>query len=153
MRTIISIDPGLSGGIAVRDCYGHVCVYSMPPTMPEIVDILRSIVAEVSGIGIEISCIMEKVGMHMIGNSATSSCTFARHCGHLEAALYCLAIPTTQVNPAKWMASLGTMPKEKNERKKHIQDMMQRKYPYLKVTLKIADALGIMEYAVNGGLR
>jgi hypothetical protein len=46
---------------------------------------------------------MEKVFTNVPGNHVGTACTFARHCGHLEAALYVLGIPFTEVAPAMWM--------------------------------------------------
>lgn len=72
------------------------------------------------------------------------ACTFARHCGHLEAALYALGIPFTEVAPGVWMKRLGALPKDKRERKAMIRELMARRYPHLEVTLRTADALALV---------
>jgi len=48
------------------------------------------------------------------------------------------------------MSKIGTWSKDKPERKRQIKDEMQRRYPYLKVTLRTSDALGMLTYAVGG---
>ena len=47
----------------------------------------------------------------------------------------------------KWQAALGTWPKDKMQRKRAIKETMARRFPALNVTLKTADALGILCYA------
>ena len=84
----------------------------------------------------------------MPGNAGPASVKFGRHNGHLEMALYCMSIPTTQISPQKWMKRLGTMPKDKTARKNKIKTDMACLYPALKVTLKTADALAILTVAI-----
>ena len=144
MKPIIAIDPGASGGIAWKDNDGHVHAENMPGTFPEIADMLRGFKV---GLG-NPTCLMEKVGGYMPGNSGPAAAKFARHCGHIEMCLYCMGIPTTQITPQKWMKRLGTMPKDKKARKNKIKTDMACLYPALNVTLKTADALGILTVAM-----
>ena len=141
---IIAIDPGKSGGIAYRDIEGIVRAVKMPDGMTAQADALCGLRVEV---GPHTEAAMEKVGFHVQGNSAGSSAKFARHCGHLEAMLYCQGTPCKQVAPGVWMRSIGTMPKDKCARKRAIKEEMQRRHPHLKVTLATADALGILGWA------
>ena len=142
-KPIIAIDPGASGGFAWIDRDGLVSAEPMPDGMTAICDRLRGLAC------ISRHAVVEKVGGYMPGNSGPAAATFARHCGHIEAALYCHCVATEQVTPQKWMKALGTWPKDKAERKHAIRDAMQRRYPHLKVTLKTADALGILTYAIK----
>jgi len=139
-KQIICIDPGKTGGWAYYDVDEVVQAEKMPPTMPEIADRLRELAVSHQNI----HCVMEKVGFHVQGNAASSSAKFARHCGHLEAILYCMGIPTTQVTPQKWMKKLGALPKEKKDRKNKIKEIAATRFPHLKVTLGTADALGML---------
>lgn len=140
MTPILAIDPGASGGLAWRDAAGLVHAEPMPDGMTAQVDRLRQLAATLPGL----TAVMEKVGTYVPGNHVGSACTFARHCGHLEAALYALGISFTEVAPGVWMKKLGTLPKDKAERKRAIREEMQRRFPGLEVTLKTADALGVM---------
>ncbi|MFA5103523.1 MAG: hypothetical protein WC525_10290 [Candidatus Thermoplasmatota archaeon] len=140
MKPKLSIDPGLNGGFALLDDDGVVSAENMPIGMTDIVDRLREIKVKHPNV----SCIMEKTGTHVMGNSASASVKFARHCGSLESTLYCLGIPTIQVPPQTWMKKLGALPKDKKDRKNKIKEMMAARYPHLRVTLKNADALGIL---------
>ena len=141
----LAIDPGAAGGIAFADRDGIVQAVPMPVGMTAQADLIREIAANNPGI----ECVIEQVGMYVKGNSGPAAATFARHCGHLDAILYCFGIPTTQVSPQKWMKSLGAMPKDKKERKNAIKEKMARLYPHLSVTLKTSDALGLYTYALG----
>jgi hypothetical protein len=137
---LIAIDPGQSGGIAWNED-DIVHAEPMPEGMTAQIDKLRSLRRP----GIQVS-VMERTGTYVPGNSGVAAATFARHCGNLEAALYCYGIPTEQVTPQKWMKHFGALPKEKKLRKHAIRELMARRYPHLTMTLKTADALALFTY-------
>lgn len=140
MQTLIAIDPGAAGGVAWRDADGVVHAVPMPEGMTAQVDFLRGLAAQLPGV----AAVMEKVGTYVPGNHVGSACTFARHCGHLEAALYAVGVPFTEVAPQVWMKQLGSLPADKSLRKKAIRELMARRFPSLSVTLKTADALALL---------
>jgi len=142
---ILAIDPGAGGGFAWNDVDDIVQAMAMPKGMTAQADTLRNIAVNNSGI----ECIIEKVGTYVPGNSGVAAATFARHCGNLEAILYCCGIPTKQIAPSVWMKKLGPFPKDKKERKNAIKEKMARLYPHLTVTLRTADALGILTYIIE----
>lgn len=148
-RYTIAIDPGAAGGIAWHDKDGMAQALPMPGGMAAQVEALRSLWFELSGNGAIAVAVVEKTGTYMPGNSGPSAATFARHCGHLEAALYTLGIPTEQVAPGVWQRALGSLPKDKGERKRAIKEHMARRYPHLKVTLATADALAILTWTTQ----
>ena len=145
MKPTIAIDPGASGGLAWTDRDGITHAEPMPPTMTEQADRLRALAAELPGA----LAVMEKTGTYVHGNSGPAAATFARHCGHLDAILYTLGLPTFTVAPTKWQKALGELPKDKAERKRAIREAMQRRFPALAVTMKTADALGILTWATE----
>ena len=139
---IITIDPGAGGGIAWRhDEPEQVEAVNMPEGMTAQADLLRSLSAQ----GFR-KAVVEKVGGYMPGNSGPAACKFARHCGHIEALCYAYGIAVEYVAPRTWMKAIGALPKDKGERKRAIKEAMARRYPHLDVTLKTADALGIMAW-------
>lgn len=142
-KSLLAIDPGASGGFAWIDDEGVVNTCKMPEGMTAQIDKLREMAVD----GYDV--IIENVGFHMPGNSATATAKFARHVGHLEAACYTLAMPVTYVAPQTWMKAIGTWPKEKRERKAAIKEAMARLYPHLTVTLKTADALGLLTFCLR----
>lgn len=141
---ILAIDPGASGGFAWTDADGIAHCAPMPDGMTVIVDALR----ELYFMGIR-RAVMEKVGGYVSGNSGPAAVKFGRHCGNIEAALYALGYSTEQVAPTVWQRSLGALPKDKALRKKAIKETMARRYPHLTVTLKTADALGILTWRLQ----
>ena len=151
MTTIIAIDPGTSGGIAWTDGAGTVSAERMPDGMAAQCDRLRSIAAV---LGSGAVAVMERVGGYMPGNAGPGAVKFSRHCGHIEAALYCMGVPVMQVSPATWMRICGPLPTgldRKRERKNGIKDAVARRFPHLTVTLATADALGILWWAMARG--
>ncbi len=143
VANILAIDPGAGGGMAWLDEEGTAHAESMPDGMTEQVDFLRGLACDLLGA----IAVIERVGGYMPGNSGPASVKFARHCGHLEAACYAVGLPVKYVAPQTWMKALGALPKDKKERKRAIKEAMARLYPHLTVTLKTADALGILTWA------
>lgn len=142
MKSLLAIDPGVSGGFAWIDNDGVVNTCNMPEGMSAQIDKLRGFAAE----GYE--TVIENVGYHMPGNSAVATSKFARHVGRLEAACYAFAMPVVYVAPQTWMKELGTWPKKKKNRKNAIKEAMARRYPHLDVTLNTADALGLLTFCL-----
>jgi len=162
-KTIIAIDPGVSGGFACQHPGEEVTTENMPRTLRDIVDLL-----EVMKKDTDVFCIMEKVFGFMPGNGGASAAKFAEHIGALKMALIALKIPHELVLPKKWMDTYvgripypdslstkdehgvkrkGVGPKRKTFRKNFIKAESQRRFPHLKVTLATADALGLLAYA------
>lgn len=145
MKPILCIDPGASGGLAIFDTYNVVTAFAMPEGMTAQIDAIRHIAATNPGL----MAVIEKVGFHRPGNSAVSTAKFARHCGHLEAALYSVGVPFEEVAPGTWMKALGALPADKSARKNAIKEQVARRFPHLAVTLKTADALGMLVWALQ----
>jgi len=147
---IVAIDPGAGGAIAWCDIADglmvRVATEKMPDGMTAVVAYLKNLIG--AGTANKYA-FMEKVGGYMPGNSGPAAVKFARHCGQVETALYCLGYPTVMVAPQTWMKSLGTLPHDKAERKRRIKELMQRRFPAIPVTLVTADALGILVWAAK----
>lgn len=144
-NTIIGIDPGAAGGIAVLKG-SQIETYNMPDTFPDIYNLLASLKD-----GDDTLAILEDVGHGMPGQSSKATAVFARHNGHLEMALYALGIRTVKVTPQKWQKhysnSLGKSKDcEKREWKNKLKLLAQQMFPSVKVTLKNADAILIACY-------
>ena len=144
-QAILAIDPGAGGGYAVQPPYGMVEASPMPDGMTAQIDAIRAVAANFPNL----KAVIENVGFHRPGNSAVSTAKFARHCGHLEAALYSVGIPFEEVSPGVWMKALGALPADKTARKNAIKEQVARRFPHLAVTLKTADALGMLVWAMQ----
>lgn len=147
MKPILTIDPGCEGGLAWITNDGLTHAERMPEGMTAQVDRIREITLECPGI----VAVMEKVGGYVPGNSGPAAATFARHVGNIEAALYAIGVPTQSVAPTVWQRVHGSLPKDKADRKRTIRELMARTFPHLNVTLKTADALGILVWAQRSG--
>lgn len=145
VKAIIAIDPGANGGIAWCDNDGSTFVVAMPDGMSAQIDKIRELAASLPNAIV----VMERVGGYVPGDSGPAACKFARHCGHIEAACYAFGLPVEQVAPQTWMKSIGALPKDKGARKRAIKEAMARRFPGLSVTLKTADALGILRWALT----
>lgn len=145
MNPILCIDPGASGGFAVRGAGGAISASPMPEGMTAQIDAIRHIAVTNPGL----AAVIEKTGFHRPGNSAVATAKFSRHCGHLEAALYSFGVPFEEVAPSVWMRALGTLPKDKADRKRAIKEIVARRFPHLTITLKTSDALGIYLWATQ----
>lgn len=152
MQVLIAIDPGKKGGIAVRDAKGRVYADDMPDTLADLWSEINALNLLPNEIGSQetMCAYIEDVGYHVAGNNASASATFARHVGHIEMALTAARISWQSVRPQKWMKSLGALPKEKADRKRKIKELMQRRYPFVKVTLQNADALAMLTWLIDG---
>lgn len=165
---IIAIDPGKSGGIAWKD---EVNVYAekMPDTIKGIRDLLKKITEPYNPLGVSDDllycppcvCYLEKVNS-MPGQGVSSTWAFAENYGALKAILCCLNISLLTVSPKVWQRAIGaTRPNtgkdatraQKNaavrEGKHRIKEIVEARFPHLKVTLRTADALGILIYATK----
>ena len=93
---------------------------------------------------------------------ATSVWTFGEHYGTLRGILMALEIPVKDVRPQDWQKAIGatrpSVPKDatpsqreaaKREGKHKIKSIVEARFPTLQVTLKTADALGILIYAIE----
>ena len=160
---IIAIDPGLSGGIAWSDHNVRGDAVKMPDTPKGILNYLQYLknIYEENPSADGCICYLEKVGP-MPKQGVTSVWTFGEHYGTLQAILLCLEIPKKDVTPAVWQKAIGatrpSVPRDatpsqreaaKREGKHNIKKIVEARFPTLQVTLKTADALGILIYAIE----
>lgn len=145
-RKIIAIDPGANGGVAIFsvDKERLIEAVKMPDTPQDLLDLLSKY--QVNSI-----CYLEKVGGIPGQGGASSMFNFGKGFGHLEMALLCRKIPTTEVTPQKWQKALqlGTKGhKSASQWKNKLKAKAQQLYPKVpKITLATSDALLILEYA------
>ena len=144
MKTIIAIDPGMNGGIAIQEA-GVSQAYKMPDTITDIRDGFLNALEFQD----DVTVYLEDVHT-MKGQGIVSSGKFMRHQGCLETAAICLGYKLIYVRPQVWQKALGLLTKKgdsKTQHKNKIKAFAQQRYPHIKVTLATADALAILEYA------
>ena len=148
----IAIDPGKSGGIAYSLDDGECHSLSMPQTPGDILETLRTIKA-ISGPSIEcyLEACIKYAGKEQSGSAAI---VYGRNYGFIEGGIQTLGIKLHLVRPQEWQKVLKLGKRKganttvwKNKLKAHAKSL----FPTEKVTLKTADALLILEYALKGG--
>lgn len=162
-KCYIGIDPGWSGGLAVHtqatfqvpetdgnrlgvEHARRINLFNMPGTTIEIWNLITKLSAKYE----QKAALVERVGYHRAGNSASSSVKFGKNVAYVEMALIGNGIIPQWVTPSKWMRFLldDRVPEDKKERKHEIRDEVDAIYPGVadRITLKTADALGILHY-------
>jgi hypothetical protein len=150
MTTIIAIDPGKSGGIAVLH-QNHVAAYPMPDTDGDLLELIKGISLEASRESAKVVCVLEQVG-GFIGKAQPGAAMFrfGESYGFIKGLMMALTIKLELVRPQTWQKSfsLGTASAcaSKTEWKNKLKAEAQRRFPSLGVTLKTADALLILEW-------
>ena len=157
MKTLIGIDPGLSGGVAVWT-FGVAGCRPMPATGGDIVDLLRGIMSASDKSGAETVCIMEGIGGYVKGRPLPGSTMnkMGENSGFLKGAIQALGMRLELVRPQVWQKAFGlgtaSACASKTIWKNKLKAEAQRRFPHLKITLKTADALLILEYALMKGM-
>ena len=141
MNSIIGIDPGWSGGIAITSSEKN---YAKGFTNMTETDIYEEI-ENVRRYGGKCVAYLEKVHS-MPKQGVASSFKFGHNYGFIRGCLTALKIPFYEVSPQKWQSTLGCLSGgDKNVTK----SMAQRLYPELKITHATADALLIATYGMR----
>ncbi len=156
MRTIVAIDPGMSGGMAVR-WFGKTDCWAMPQTQGDLLERLREIKSVAGLEGDELVCVLEEVsGFAGKAQPGSAMFRFGEHFGFIKGVVQALAIRLVMVRPQVWQKGFGlgtaSACASKSEWKNKLKAEAQRRFPQLEVTLKTADALLILEYAVREGI-
>ena len=156
MKTILAIDPGLSGGVAVR-WFGKTDCWPMPETQGDLLERLRE-VKSVAGLeGDELVCVLEEVsGFAGKAQPGSAMFRFGEHFGFIKGVVQALEIRLVLVRPQVWQKGFGLGTASacgtKSEWKNKLKAEAQRRFPQLGVTLKTADALLILEYTMGKGI-
>jgi len=142
LQTVIGIDPGLSGGIAVV-CGNATAAYRTPETARDLFELLAKLSPGTA------FCEKVNAGPKM-GSSAAFK--FGQSVGELRMACVAAGLRLEYVTPQKWQKEFGLIVKgrglgqgdtdKKNRNKARAQEL----FPGIKITHAIADALLIAEY-------
>lgn len=138
---ILGIDPGKSGGLALLTEGQFPEVWKMPETERDLLHLLELIEPCVT------SAYIEK--LHSIPHQLrgpTAAWKLGVHYGSLRMGLAALRIPYFAVSAAVWQRQQGTLTKgDKNVTKRAAQE----RFPGVKVTHAVADALLIAAYGFH----
>jgi len=153
VRAIMAIDPGASGGIAISR-FGKVECYALPETQGDLLALLRSFKAAADVEGHELICVLEEVsGFAGKAQPGSAMFRFGEYFGFAKGAVQALGIRLVLVRPQVWQKGFGlgtaSACRSKTEWKNKLKAEAQRRFPQLSVTLKTADALLILEHAIQ----
>ncbi len=156
MRTIVALDPGLSGGMAVR-WFGKTDCWAMPGTQGDLLERLREIKSVAGLEGDELVAVLEEVsGFAGKAQPGSAMFRFGEHFGFIKGVVQALGIRLVLVRPQVWQKGFGlgtaSACASKSEWKNRLKAEAQRRFPQLSVTLKTADALLMLEHAIAKGI-
>lgn len=142
-RSILGIDPGKGGGIAVidADTAEVIEVCAMPDTIADISDMIAR--------HCDASCAYIEIVHSMPKQGVSSTFTFGQFYGYVQMAVVAHKIRCIDVLPSRWQQSLGVKAKKDegySAHKNRLKGLAQKLFPNVKVTLKNADALLIAYY-------
>jgi len=148
MKILIGIDPGISGGLSAIYEGGNLApvAYPCPDTVSEMEIIFYNLYCNLP-YGEPVVTIEKQQAFP--GQGVSSTYKLGRNMGAWEGIIAARGIPVITVAAGKWMRHFGTMPSDRAERKRHLKEIAQQRFPNLqtgKVTLKTADALLIALY-------
>lgn len=169
---LIGIDPGCSGGMAARNTDSNATsAYSMPDTDTGILDLLKSF-KPCSDTQVHVLC--EKVGgfigfserlIHIAcpscggmvpykikeGNTGSTMFTFGDNNGFIRGSCLALGYGYDTCAPRSWQKvyNINKGKTSYSQWKRILKDRAQKLFPELKVTLKTADALLILNVALR----
>ena len=153
MKTIVAIDPGLSGGLAVR-WFGKTDCWAMPETEGDLLERLREIKTVAGLEGDDLVCVLEEVsGFAGKAQPGSAMFRFGAHFGFIKGVVQALGIRLVLVRPQAWQKGFGlgtaSACRTKTIWKNKLKAEAQRRFPHLNVTLKTADALLILEHSIS----
>lgn len=155
---IIAIDPGASGGVAIRDVDGTTQAFSLKDR-PQLPSLIKERNLNGSNAKAYVELVTGYIAKKKVPSSGESEFTldssgyrmfnFGKSAGYVEGVLDGLGIPWEHVSPKTWQKPLYLERKGLNRSgwKNLLKEKMQKIYPQLKVTLSTADALGILHFA------
>lgn len=140
MNTLIAIDPGASGGIALSLEGSAPSFTHMPDTLHDLVELLEAAKDDYG-----VHAYVELVGGYIGGSGAPGSAmfNFGQNFGQILGVLAALKIPFTLVRPQKWQGALSlgnSKGMSKTEWKNKLKAKAQQLFPSSKITLATADA-------------
>ena len=147
-KTIIGIDPGASGGIAVYNHKGQITAVKMPKKVEDLSEYLLYIKENFN----KPICFIEKVqSFHSDtddGGKRFGIQKMLANYEQLKTVLTLSKIPFVQVYPQSWQGGLNLRKKgeSKKDRKNRYKAAALKYYPEIKPTLWSADALCIVQF-------
>lgn len=152
MTTICAIDPGKNGGIAWMRPGEKPCCVPMPETEGDLIIRIAAIISREVGSG-GVVFYLEDLVRFMGKTPMSHMAVYAANWGTLKGAIMYSGSPLHVVTPQAWIKALGLGKADKDQPRRDwklkLKARAQQLYPHLEVTLKTADALLLLEYAIR----
>ncbi len=131
--------------------------WPMPGTEGDVLERLREIKRMAGLEGDELVCVLEEVsGFAGKAQPGSAMFRFGEQFGFVKGAVQALGIRLVMVRPQVWQKGFGlgtaSACASRGEWKNRLKAEAQRRFPQLKVTLKTADALLMLEWALGQGV-
>jgi len=124
--------------------------FSMPETIADIVELLLLLWGEADGYT-PVIYMEQLTGFTGRTNTGSSNFKMGKYYYPIETLCFAFDKRLVMVPPQRWMKALGTGTRssysDQTQWKNHLKEMAQRLYPEIKITLKVADSLLLLEYA------
>lgn len=153
--TICSIDPGASGGIAWRWPKCKVIAVKMPATNGDIIRLLKAIITTNNPYPAEpvIFYLEDLVKFTRGKRPESTTAVYASNWGILSGAVQYSGCVLHLIRPQLWQKTLSlgssTSHVSKTKWKNHLKAYAQRTFPHQEVTLATADALCLLQFAIE----
>ena len=151
MITIIGIDPGLNGGIAIiSDIVANGVIGLKFETMAQVQDAINEILKKEYPSNIKAFVEDPPVFFKGAGGGLASQAKLHRNYGEYLGLLMGLKIPFETVTPQKWQKGLPGLQKlTGKDRKAALYNLAKARFPHAKPTLKTCDAILIAQYGIG----
>jgi len=150
VKTLVAVDPGASGGLAIRDCGGSIWLQPMPDSLPALVGLLRTYKTADAELWIEE--VPKFTGKNI--PSSTTAVLF-QNVGRVEGAAVALGYSLHRVPPKVWQEPLGLGGRKSVDTqaqwKRKLRGKAEELYPTLDITLATADAVLVLHFVLGGG--
>ena len=148
MNTIIAIDPGKGGAIALFRTGRPQLVEKWSDEWE-----MSNLVHDIQNSYIDVTAIIENVHS-MPGQGVVSMFSFGENYGIWRGILIALGIPHERISPQKWQSFYGLSSIYKGaDRKRRLCTLAKERFPGMKPTLKTCDALLLGNYAAQNAKR
>lgn len=143
-RTLIGIDPGVNGAIAIQNVAGAIEILKLADATDR--DVSHFLLFRTPGVAA-----LERVASSP-QQGVVSAFTFGASFGALRMALACHGLETHLVRPQKWRGAMqvrkvrGGLGRNDAEKKRATRERAQQVYPDLRVTNATADALLLLAF-------
>jgi len=146
---ILAIDPGASGGLAYWGQFGVIAL-PMGKTEGDVLEQIRMTPSAIPDFAMRVAVVEAVSGYAGQGQPGSAMFKFGRGFGFILGVLAARGWRIELVRPQVWLKKLGLGTcgaMSKTQWKNKLKARAQQLYPGVKVTLKTADALLLLEYA------